>query len=317
MSKSLASTARPVVEAHYLGYTGRSALALHPMPGPTIKLLVTDLDNTLYDWVGFFAKAFRAMIDEAVELLGVERELLLDELQKVHRRHHDSERPWSLAETSCALVRWPGSSLETRIERLDSAFHAFNRARKQLLRLYPGVGETLAQIRDTGVPIVAHTEASAVNALGRVTRLGLDEFLARLYAADGGDELRDPPLPLIPVPREVHKPDPRILLDICADYGVTPEHTLYVGDSISRDVGMARQVGMHAAWAAYGTRHAAEDWATLTRVTHWTDEDVARAAAAHERFGNSTPEVVLEQFGELLEHYEFGTAEAGALTRTA
>ena len=51
------------------------------MPKPVIKLLVTDLDNTLYDWVGFFAKAFRAMVEVAVPILGVDREALLD-----HRR---------------------------------------------------------------------------------------------------------------------------------------------------------------------------------------------------------------------------------------
>lgn len=271
------------------------------MPKPVIKLLVTDLDNTLYDWVGFFAKAFRAMVEVAVPILGVDREALLDQLQAVHRRHHDSERPWSLAETEIARSKWPNE--EERRLALDDAFHAFNSVRKQELRLYPGVTETLDRIRGTGVVIVGHTEASSLNASGRIERLGLEALFDRLYAADGGGSV--PNTKIIAVPRDIHKPDPRILQDICREFAIAPEHALYVGDSISRDIGMAKQVGMWAAWAAYGTRHAAEDWATLTRVTHWTDDDVARATAAQQRFGDSKPDFVLERFDELLECCEF------------
>jgi FMN phosphatase YigB (HAD superfamily) len=285
------------------------------MPKPLIKLLVTDLDNTLYDWVGFFAKAFRAMIDQAVGILGVDRNELLDQLRDVHRRHHDSERPWSLAETPAALVRWPEA--EARRSGLNDAFHAFNRARKQHLQLYPGVAETLSRIRSTGVPVLGHTEASTVNALGRVSRLDLAQFLDRLYAADLGDEIDNPPVPVTPVRREIHKPDPRILSEICSNYAIEPCEALYVGDSIARDIGMARQIGMHAAWAAYGTRHAPEDWTTLTRVTHWTQEDVERAESAQRHFGHTKPEVTLERFSELLDHYHFQGAKVGSLTRSA
>ena len=33
------------------------------------KLLITDLDNTLYDWVSFYAQSFSAMFDKLVEIL--------------------------------------------------------------------------------------------------------------------------------------------------------------------------------------------------------------------------------------------------------
>lgn len=289
------------------------------MPRPVIKLLVTDLDNTLYDWVGFFAKAFRAMVDEAVGLLAIDRDELLDQLQAVHRRRHDSERPFSLAETSAALAKWP--THEARKRGLDKAFHAFNRVRKQELALYPGVRDTLARIQAAGVPIVGHTEAAANNAAFRIESLALGQLLDQLYAADSGEDDVASSVPLTAVPRDVHKPDPRILLDICRDYAVVPADALYVGDSIARDVGMAKQIGMHAAWAAYGTRHAAEDWATLTRVTHWTEADVKRAEAAQRAFGDAQPEIALERFDALLSHYEFRGEfrgeRPGPLTRSA
>lgn len=287
------------------------------MARKTIHLLVTDLDNTLYDWVGFFASAFRAMLGSATVLLGIEAEQLLGELQAVHQDRCDSEHPWSLAETASVKARWPELSANERIEQLDPAFHAFNRVRKRTLSLYPGVESTLSEIHELGVPIVGHTEASSVNADWRVRRLGLDRYLSRLYTADVGDRPTQPGIPLIPIPRKIHKPDPRILLDICSDFGVEPHEALYVGDSLSRDVAMAQTIAMNTAWARYGVHHMPEDWETLLRITHWTAEDVARVEATRERFKNVTPDVELSKFDDLLSEFVFTPSSHGAQTESA
>src|SRR4051794_31349072 len=62
------------------------------------RLLVCDLDNTLYDWVSYFVASFNAMVDAAVEVMGCDRDELLDDLRAVHQRHHDSEHPFALLE---------------------------------------------------------------------------------------------------------------------------------------------------------------------------------------------------------------------------
>ena len=69
------------------------------MDAPAIQLLVTDLDNTLYDWVTFFANAFYDMVGSAASILGVPEDRLLDELQEVHRERRDTEYPFALLET--------------------------------------------------------------------------------------------------------------------------------------------------------------------------------------------------------------------------
>jgi phosphoglycolate phosphatase len=61
------------------------------------------------------------------------------------------------------------------------------------------------------------------------------------------------PLPVVELPRDHEKPDPRGLLRICEDHGVSPEQVLVIGDSVRKDVGVARQVGARALWAEYGT----------------------------------------------------------------
>lgn len=63
------------------------------------RLLVCDLDNTLYDWVSYFVPSFYAMINSAVKITGCDREILLDDMRAVHRNYGDSEQPFALLET--------------------------------------------------------------------------------------------------------------------------------------------------------------------------------------------------------------------------
>ena len=142
------------------------------------KLLVCDLDNTLYDWVSYFVAAFYAMVDEAVRVTGCDRERLLDDLRTVHRYHHDSEHPFSLLETEMVQVLFPGQSKKEIARRLDSAFHAFNASRKENLRLYPGVRGALEALSRSGITIVAHTESKLYSVVDRLTRLGLVDFFS-------------------------------------------------------------------------------------------------------------------------------------------
>ena len=49
---------------------------------PAVRLLITDLDNTIYDWVTYFAQSFYDMVDEAAKLLGKSLMKHLQELLK-------------------------------------------------------------------------------------------------------------------------------------------------------------------------------------------------------------------------------------------
>ena len=91
-----------------------------------IRLLICDLDNTLYDWVTFFSRALYAMVDEATRLLAVPKERLLDELQEVHRRYHNTEQPFGLLETRSVRDAYLGLPRREIYRQLNDAFHAFN-----------------------------------------------------------------------------------------------------------------------------------------------------------------------------------------------
>lgn len=276
-----------------------------------VSLLITDLDNTLYDWVSSFVPAFYAMVDKATEILAIDQENLLDQLRSVHQRHGNAEHPFSLLETSIVADRLKGMSYDEQRRKLDPAFHAFNSARKRSLVLYDGVEDTLQKIADTGVSIAAHTDARAPNSLYRILALGLEKYISRLYTPREMSMNPGSTIPLIEtdflrlLPSEDRKPNPKTLIDICKDFDVPTEEALYVGDSVSRDIYMASSAGTLSAWARYGIEVDPSMWSRLVRVTHWTDADIEREGNLKTKAYNVRPDETLSQFSDILNAFCF------------
>jgi FMN phosphatase YigB (HAD superfamily) len=63
-----------------------------------ISMVVTDVDNTLFDWVDVWYRSFSAMLEETVRITGVPREHLVREIKNVHQRHGTSEYAFVLSE---------------------------------------------------------------------------------------------------------------------------------------------------------------------------------------------------------------------------
>jgi phosphoglycolate phosphatase len=292
-----------------------------PSGRPNICLLILDLDNTLYDWVGFFVPAFNSMVDVASSIMNVPRDEVLHDLQVVHQQYGNSEHPYALLEAKVVLKCFPGKSRPELADILDPAFHAFNKARREHLRLFPNVRETLDAVKASGCTIVAHTEAIVPHGLFRLRMLDVLRDLDRLYAPLGtglghprGREIDTADLPqhfLRLLPPNHRKPDPHVVADILADYATGPERALYVGDSITRDVMMAKEAGIYAAWAKYGTLYDKVLWEQLVRVTHWTKSDVERENALKSSAARTSPDAVLDSFGDLLRYFAFGRGVDG------
>jgi hypothetical protein len=52
--------------------------------GDIKKVLITDLDNTLFDWVALWCACFTAMMNKVVEISGIPVEDLKPEVRRVH-----------------------------------------------------------------------------------------------------------------------------------------------------------------------------------------------------------------------------------------
>ena len=277
------------------------------------RVLITDVDNTLFDWIDFWGQAFSAMMRRFTQLEGVDKEKIYREIRKVHQNHGTSEYAFMLEELP--YVR--GLDPIRRYRLIQEANAEFARARDSALILYPTVLDALKKLKGEGVYIVAYTESYSRYTGYRFKKFGLDGIIDRLYApedhhASNGDyahlshslieeailnytEVRN-------TPKGETKPNPDILRSICAEVGEAVDACVYVGDSLMKDIAMAQDVGMTAAFAAYGKADHRDEYETLRAVTHWTNEDVEREKAINAR-DDVTPEIVLKRrFSEVLPH---------------
>jgi phosphoglycolate phosphatase len=275
----------------------------------TIRALITDLDNTLYDWVTFFAFAFDAMINELTKLLDVDKQTLLVQFKEIHQRYGSTETPWAALELPSVRLRFPNLPASEIAQRLELAFSAFSAARKKHLALYDHVADTLEYLTREGVTIIGHTEALPVNAFYRLTLLGILDRFSRIYTLEGHtvdhpfpERLRSFPSPELirQLPRSERKPNPALLLDICEREGFSPQQCVYIGDSRTRDVAMAKAAGVTAVWAKYGTQYDPALWKQIVAVTHWNSDDVEREAQLRENAKAIQPDFTIGQFSQLL-----------------
>lgn len=279
-----------------------------------VSILITDLDNTLYDWVDIWYKSFSAMLEKLVDLSGISRETLISEFKAIHQRHATSEYAFSIEELPSLIAKHPGEDLSNLY--ID-AIMACRNARKKATRLYPGVQETLEAFKHGGALVIAYTESMAFYSRMRIKRLGLDGIIDVLYSPPDHelpngvtpDKVRSQPGSYYEfektaerhTPQGKLKPSPEVLLEMVSRLGGKPDEAVYVGDDLLKDVSMAKSAGVLDVWAKFGQAHDTTEYELLKKVTHWTEDAVRRQReATPERI---EPSVTLdESFAEILSH---------------
>lgn len=297
------------------------------MKRPAVDLVITDLDNTLYDWFDLWYQSFSALLDGLERDSGIPREVLIPEIKQIHERHQTSEYAFLLQEIPSLQKLHPGEDV---VKIYDDAVHEYRRARKQHRRLYPGVLPTLEALKRAGVLIVGYTESMGFYSASRVRSLGLDGMLDVLYSPEDHslphglvrEKIRMYPPERYDLLRSAHrhtprgelKPNPAVLLDIICEVGGEAEASIYIGDSLVKDVLMAQEAGVTDVHARYGTAHTREEYELLRSVTHWTAEQVERERVASSR--TVRPTFILERsFQEILDLFEFHSFRETPLAR--
>jgi putative hydrolase of the HAD superfamily len=137
------------------------------------------------------------------------------------------------------VARWLAESGidadETRVARFLEAEHAFWEPAHQLASTTHALLETL---RDRGLKVGLVSNAVDPPALlhGDLERLGVAERLdVAVFSSEVG----------------MRKPHPAIFQKALDALGVAAERTLFVGDSLSGDIGGARALGMHTCQAVW------------------------------------------------------------------
>jgi phosphoglycolate phosphatase len=62
------------------------------------KMIITDLDNTLYDWVTYFSLSFKAMVNELEDILDINKKQIFEEFKTIHQYYGNTEQPFAILE---------------------------------------------------------------------------------------------------------------------------------------------------------------------------------------------------------------------------
>lgn len=270
--------------------------------------LITDFDNTLYDWFHMWHQSFSGMLAEIVRISGLGEEALLPDIRRIHQEFGTSEYAFLVEKLAPLQEKFQGQELAAVF---DDAIHAYRKARKENLSLYPGVRETLSRLKRKGVLIVIYTDSRAFYTADRIRRLQLDDLVDYIFS---------PPDHAIPtgavnkttnilthaqhhfVPEGVVKPNPEVLLDILKDIGRHASETVYLGDSLMRDVAMAQDAGVTDVYAEYGVVQNHPGYPLLRKASHWTDADVEREKQISKR--SVKPTHIITAFTKIEQFFE-------------
>ncbi|MHB1844662.1 MAG: HAD family hydrolase [Deltaproteobacteria bacterium] len=293
-----------------------------------IRAVVTDLDNTLYSWVNYIVPALEAMVASLCETTGFPRIRVVQSLKEVYERVGTNDYAFAIQE-SRIFQEFHGDFDSFQALVIQPAKEAFSSARRRYLQPYPGALEGLAALREAGLRVVGLTDAPRNSAEARVRAIKLDEQLDAVYTLPGyplpewvderirqadHDGLYRARIPVLELPQDHEKPDPRGLLHVVAELSLSPAEVLVVGDNRWKDGGAARAAGCAWAWAEYGTYLSLEYRERLDTIS-------ARSATRRHLAGPETgvalpePDFALSNFSQVV-----GVVQAlngGALQKTA
>ncbi len=271
-----------------------------------IKLLITDLDDTLYSWISFFIPAFYGMVEELSHILNEEKVTLLKEYKQIHQQKGSVEYPYATLYLPSVVNAYPGDTTEELRQKLDPVFHRFNSIRKKYLKLYPHVRETLVRISQLGIRIVGYTESAEENGFYRLQKLGIADLFQHVYVSDSQFERPDY-LPSSEKTQVVHgkKPNPKLLEQICVQESVSVAEVIYIGDSITKDIYMAKIAGITSVLCKYpcDSKVANDLYQKLVAISHWTDEDFQHEKEIKQicKKNDIRPDYMVDSFERLIE----------------
>jgi phosphoglycolate phosphatase len=283
---------------------------------PTVSLLITDLDNTLFDWLETWQRSFAFVMAELSGALGIDPATFVSESRRIFKTHGTSEYRFLVREIGALMS---SKSPRDVTEQFSQVIASCLKIRDETASLYPGVAETLGLIRASGCATAAYTESLRYYALRVVSETGLDGLLTAIYALPDHqfpedlthDELaiyggREPHLSITQCRAafpDARKPQPEILSRIMKDFHANAKETAYIGDGLMKDVLMAKRAGVIGVWARYGDRRDSQEYDLLRSVSYWTDEEIKRERNTTRK--EASPRYSVSSFSELVNLFTF------------
>lgn len=299
------------------------------MPKPS--LIVTDIDNTLFDWVSYYVNSLEKMFDFLDQRFGLDRDLLAAEARDLFEKEDSIEYPFIVQSLPSVLELFAGDIERLLSEAVRPARDIFKKSALTYLVPYPGVTSTFdyLQKRWPELPLVALTDAPRYVAMWKLNKLGLLHRFAAIYGRSDprlpvdleSAKIRVPPDLLMKhlrpnhfdfkgkirvLPEEYEKPGPHgfkmILMDFDCEELEKRKHVLWIGDNLRKDVGLGKQLKVNTFWAAYGADVAPE---LMKRLSVFSPQKNIARHAALDPHSNESPKadfVLKKGFSDLLSY---------------
>jgi len=273
---------------------------------PPARALVVDLDNTLYNFDDAFARSIRGLVHAISRETGFAEDAIEADIRRVLVAHGSLEYPNLIDELETLCAPDTSTDEQERLRRI--AVGAFRRVRSHNLALFPGVRDTLKWAKDSGLSLIALSDAPAFQAEGRLRHFKLDGYFDALFSWEGiaaSPRLKAAARTYTPriakrvtLSEHARKPNPDGLRQALRHVGVEPCDSYVVGDSLTRDVAVANAAGASSVWAYYGTQIDSANRETINRIfpSDTAAPTQIRSAAAAEE-----PWRTIHAFGELRE----------------
>lgn len=252
-----------------------------------VNLIITDLDDTIWDWFSMWYNSFEPYIKRISTEFNIDLSVLKSDFKSIHTRYGSTEFSFVYQDLTC-LSQEQKNKFEIHENEHKSIIHQYNSLKKNNLRLYPGTRETLIKLKKAGVMLVGFTESNAFFTKYRIKHLELDGLIDYIYAPiDTGvpksvykhypEDYWEPEITEFRyLSKEVKKPAPEILEIIIKDLKAKKDNSIYIGDKPDKDISMANDAEIDSVFAKYGSNIDDNKYQLLRDVTHWNNEDVEK-----------------------------------------
>jgi len=236
--------------------------------------IFTDMDSTQGLFWGYYCPAIRNYIEEMHSKHGINKVELEREIGRITHQHGTHEYGWMMEMTKFRK-EFTGTAAEFRDQFVRPFWKHLDDNRHHYLRPFRDVMETIHEARQRGVTFVIVSDAPFFMGLTRACDMHLDGPVSGLFALDcplphvsqfvdpedmayGIERMQQLSSRLhkfdmaVTLPKEFEKPNTGGLKAAMEAYGACAEESLFIGDNLKKDGGVARDLGMRFIWASYG-----------------------------------------------------------------